>query len=313
MSVTTRHDPRTRAGAGRDGVRQCGSRVGRRPRPPGRAHKVVLRRVRRWRVRRRRVRPDRRLPVRQPVHRPAGQCPVARPAARPAGSPPRPAPKRRHRPPAKPTRPAGISWAGGSFSRRVRLVRFLLLIAMLFLVARLVDVQVLHAGAYEAAARGESSITVSLPSLRGGIFAGTDGSPLAMSVATDDVVADDFQVAHPVETALALSPLIHVPTTTLAAELHRPSGYVVLARQVGGVHGPADRCRCDPRDHDHRRCQAGRPQREPCFSRNRVHQRRRAGARAGSTIRRQPEVGRRQRQGDDRRVTLGRGRSRSRP
>jgi cell division protein FtsI (penicillin-binding protein 3) len=97
-------------------------------------------------------------------------------------------------------------------------------------------VQVLHAGAYESAARGESSITVSLPSLRGGIYA-RDGSPLAMSVATDDVVADDFQVAHPVKTALALSPLIHVPPTTLAAELHRPSGYVVLAREVAASTG----------------------------------------------------------------------------
>ena len=96
---------------------------------------------------------------------------------------------------------------------------------------RLVDVQVLHASAYEAAARGESSITVSLPSLRGGIFA-RDGSPLALSVATNDVVADDFLVAHPVKTALALSPMLHVPATTLAQELHRHSGYVVLARQV---------------------------------------------------------------------------------
>ena len=60
--------------------------------------------------------------------------------------------------------------------------------AMLLLVARLVDVQVLHAGAYQTAARGESSITVSLPSLRGGIYA-RDGAPLAMSVPTDDVVA----------------------------------------------------------------------------------------------------------------------------
>jgi cell division protein FtsI (penicillin-binding protein 3) len=99
------------------------------------------------------------------------------------------------------------------------------------LVARLVDVQVLHAGAYEAAARGESSISVSLPSLRGGIFA-RDGSPLALSVATNDVVADDFLVAHPVKTALALAPMLHVPAATLAQELHRHSGYVVLARQV---------------------------------------------------------------------------------
>ncbi len=102
--------------------------------------------------------------------------------------------------------------------------------------ARLVDVQVLHAGAYQAAARGESSVTVSLPSVRGGIYA-RDGSPLAMSVQTEDVVADDFQVAHPLKTALALAPLLHVPATTLATELHRPSGYVVLARQLPRATG----------------------------------------------------------------------------
>ena len=60
----------------------------------------------------------------------------------------------------------------------------------------------------QAAARGESSITVSLPSLRGGIY-DRDGSPLALSVPTDDVVADDFQVAHPVQTAAGA--LAHPP------------------------------------------------------------------------------------------------------
>jgi len=125
----------------------------------------------------------------------------------------------------------GTSWAGPRFQRRTRLVRFFLALALVLLVARLVDVQVVHAGAYQAAARGESSITVSLPSLRGGFFA-RDGSPLALSVATNDVVADDFLVVHPVKTALALSPMLHVPAATLAQELHRRSGYVVLARQV---------------------------------------------------------------------------------
>jgi cell division protein FtsI (penicillin-binding protein 3) len=104
-------------------------------------------------------------------------------------------------------------------------------VSLLLLVARLVDVQVLHSGTFAAAARGESSISVSLPSVRGGIFA-RDGSPLAMSVPTDDVVADDFQVVHPLQTALALSPLLHIPAATLAAQLHKPSGYVVLARQL---------------------------------------------------------------------------------
>ena len=101
----------------------------------------------------------------------------------------------------------------------------------MLLVARLVDVQIMHASSYGVAARGESSITVSLPSLRGGIYA-RDGSPLALSVATEDVVADDFQVAHPVQTALALSPLLNIPATTLASKLHQPSGYVILARQL---------------------------------------------------------------------------------
>ena len=58
-----------------------------------------------------------------------------------------------------------------------------------------------------------------------------------MSVATDDVVADDFQVAHPLKTALALSPMLGVPAATLAAELHRHSGYVVLAKQLSSSTG----------------------------------------------------------------------------
>jgi cell division protein FtsI (penicillin-binding protein 3) len=103
-------------------------------------------------------------------------------------------------------------------------------------VARLIDVQVLHSGGYEAAARGESSISVSLSSLRGGIY-DRDGSPLAVSVPTDDVVADDYQIAHPVKTALALSPILNVPAATLADELHRPTGYVVLARQLPQATG----------------------------------------------------------------------------
>jgi cell division protein FtsI (penicillin-binding protein 3) len=111
-----------------------------------------------------------------------------------------------------------------------------LIVAMLLVVARLIDVQVLRSGSYQAAARGESSISVSLPALRGPIY-DRDGSPLAVSVRTEDVVADDFQIAHPVHTAAALSPIIHVPAATLAAELHRKTGYVVVARQLSQATG----------------------------------------------------------------------------
>jgi cell division protein FtsI (penicillin-binding protein 3) len=111
-----------------------------------------------------------------------------------------------------------------------------LALALLLVVARLVDVQVLGSSTYTAAARGESSTTVSLPSLRGGIFA-RDGSPLALSVPTVDVVADDFQITHPLKTAQALAPMLHIPAATLVPELHRHSGYVVLARQLSQAEG----------------------------------------------------------------------------
>jgi cell division protein FtsI (penicillin-binding protein 3) len=165
------------------------------------------------------------LPTRRP---PAHQAP-ARPKTT---TRPRPARPGRQSRPARP----GRSSATLTFHRRTRLVSVVLLLALLAVVGRLVDIQVLHAGAYQAAARGESSITVSLPSLRGGVYA-RDGSPLALSVPTVDVVADDFQIAHPVQTALALAPLVGVPATTLAPELHRHSGYVVLAKQLPQATG----------------------------------------------------------------------------
>jgi cell division protein FtsI (penicillin-binding protein 3) len=110
-------------------------------------------------------------------------------------------------------------------------VRIVLAACLFLLMARLVDVQILHSSSYQAAARGESTESIRLDSLRGGIYA-RDGSPLALSIPTDNVVADDFQVAHPVKTAEALAPLLNVPAATLAPELHRHSGYVVLARQL---------------------------------------------------------------------------------
>ena len=168
---------------------------------------------------------------------------------------------------------------------------------MLLLVARLVDVQVLHAGAYQAAARGESSISVSLPSLRGGIY-DRDGSPLALSVPTDDVVADDFQIAHPVQTALALSPILHVPAATLAAELHRPTGYVVLARQLPQATGQKISADAFPGITLIADSKREVPNGNLAAPGGRVHQRRREG-RGRTRVRGQPPAGRHRRQGDD--------------
>ena len=115
-------------------------------------------------------------------------------------------------------------------------MRVVLAAAMLLVVARLIDVQVIHSGKYQTAALNESHEEVTLDSLRGGIYS-RDGSPLALSVPTDNVIADDFQIAHPGRTAAALSPLLGVPATTLASELHRHSGYVVLASRLSQADG----------------------------------------------------------------------------
>ena len=111
------------------------------------------------------------------------------------------------------------------------MIRILLATALVALVARLVDVQVLHSGTYVAQAHGESAQAVTLTALRGGIYA-RNGAPLALSVPTADIIADDFQVTTPAQTARALSPLVQVPAATLLPLLTRHSGYVVLARQV---------------------------------------------------------------------------------
>ena len=80
-----------------------------------------------------------------------------------------------------------------------------LVVALLLMVARLVDVQIIHSGTYQTDARNESHHPTTLSSLRGGIYA-RDGAPLALSVPTDDVIADNFQIAHPMKTALGAFP-----------------------------------------------------------------------------------------------------------
>jgi cell division protein FtsI (penicillin-binding protein 3) len=106
-----------------------------------------------------------------------------------------------------------------------------LVLCALAVVARLIDVQVVHAGTYQTAASLESTTTVNLPALRGGIY-DRAGAALALSQPTDDVIADDFQVTHPLRYAQALSPLLGVPVATLTAMLRRHTGYVVLAKQI---------------------------------------------------------------------------------
>ena len=113
----------------------------------------------------------------------------------------------------------------------MRFIRLALVAVLLVLVVRLVDIQVVRSSHYRAMANMELTVPVKVPALRGGIFT-RDGQVLAMSVPTDDVIADDFLITHPLSEAQALSPLLGLPASQLATELQQRSGYVKLATQV---------------------------------------------------------------------------------
>ncbi len=112
---------------------------------------------------------------------------------------------------------------------------FALLVVVVFAFAaifvRLGDIQVLSAHAYTAYGQSEYTRVVALPGLRGAIF-DRRGQALALSEQAATVVADPYQIAHPHQEAAALAPLIGQPAATIASELARPTGYVVVASNV---------------------------------------------------------------------------------
>ena len=144
-----------------------------------------------------------------------------------------------------------------------------------------------------------------LPSLRGGIYA-RDGSPLALSVPTDDVIADDFQIAHPVKTARRCRRCSTCPSPRWRRSCTEHSGYVVLAKQLSQTDRPEDHSRRLPGITLVADSKRSRDQRQPGLAGRRLHQRERPGC-GRARVRRQPVAGGRRRQGDHHGVAGGRG------
>ncbi|HEY1734854.1 MAG TPA: hypothetical protein VGG23_10430, partial [Acidimicrobiales bacterium] len=105
------------------------------------------------------------------------------------------------------------------------------MLIFVLIAARLVDVQVLQSGQYQHQASEELTQPITIPALRGGIY-DRDGKVLAMSVPTKTVLADDFQIKHPVSEAITLAPYLGMSATHLASLLREHSGYVPLAENV---------------------------------------------------------------------------------
>ncbi len=110
---------------------------------------------------------------------------------------------------------------------RMRLLIGAFVVAFLLIAGRLAQIEVFGASSMAAYWRGQVTRTVPLQGLRGEIIS-RGGHLLAVSVATDEVVADDLQVSDPTAEAAELAPALGVSAPSLVPLLSQHSGYVVL-------------------------------------------------------------------------------------
>lgn len=140
--------------------------------------------------------------------------------------------RRPDRTPRARSQPRGVgALAGGVLPGRLRIVKLLFLGAVVLLVVQLVNLQVLRSSQLQTLAEEQATHTVAVPALRGSIY-DRDGQLFALSVPTRQVVADDFQIAHPITEAEALAPMLGVSAATLIPELSQRNGYVVLDSSI---------------------------------------------------------------------------------
>ncbi len=120
--------------------------------------------------------------------------------------------------------------------RRINVVRSILAFVFLLLGLRLVQIQIVEHARYAKLSVDQVRVDQTTTALRGGIY-DRNGQILAISRPTSLVIADDFQIKHPLSEAQAMSPLVDVPVATLAPLLSEKSGYVVLNSQLSLSNG----------------------------------------------------------------------------
>ena len=122
------------------------------------------------------------------------------------------------------------------FSKRLRYFQVGIGLVMLLLVARLVQIQVLDGTKYSKISVEQVRTNVATPALRGSIY-DRYGQILAVSQPTSLVIADDFQIKHPVAEAAALAPLVGESAKQLLPKLQKNSGYVILTNSLNITDG----------------------------------------------------------------------------
>jgi cell division protein FtsI (penicillin-binding protein 3) len=107
---------------------------------------------------------------------------------------------------------------------------------MLLLVGRLVQIQILNGSNYSKISVEQVRTSIATPALRGSVY-DRFGQILAVSQPTSLVIADDFQIKHPVAEAAALAPLVGESAQQLLPKLQKKSGYVILTNSLNITDG----------------------------------------------------------------------------
>lgn len=102
-----------------------------------------------------------------------------------------------------------------------------MVVAFLALAIRLFMVQIVDHAHYEKLSVAQVHEDLTTTALRAGIY-DRYGQILAVSRPTSLVIADDFQISHPMSEARAMSPIVKVPVKRLTALLSEHNGYVIL-------------------------------------------------------------------------------------
>ncbi len=115
--------------------------------------------------------------------------------------------------------------------RRINLLRAALVLVFVLLALRLFEIQIVDHARYASLSVAQVREDLTTSALRGGIY-DRDGQILAVSRPTSLVIADDFQIKHPLREAEAMSPLVKIPVAQLVPLLSEKNGYVVVNNQL---------------------------------------------------------------------------------
>ena len=115
--------------------------------------------------------------------------------------------------------------------RRIAKIQVLFLALFLALAVRVVTLDVLNHSFWAKASVQQVRSTLTTKALRAGIY-DRNGLTLAVSRPTALVLADNFQIKHPLKEARALSPLVHMSVAKLRAMLSTRNGYVPITNSL---------------------------------------------------------------------------------